>query len=60
MTTDILFKELSNKVMGMAFHIHSKLGSGLLYQASKHTLLSVFITSECKKVHVYRNRKMLL
>ncbi len=30
MTTNILFKELSYKVMGMAFNIHSKLGSGLL------------------------------
>ncbi len=30
MTTNILFKELSDKVMDLAFRIHSKLGSGLL------------------------------
>ncbi len=30
MTTNFLFKELSYKVMGIAFRIHSKLGSGLL------------------------------
>ena len=30
MTTNILFKELAYKVTGMAFRIHSKLGSGLL------------------------------
>ncbi len=30
MTTNILFKELSYTVMGMAFRVHSKLGSGLL------------------------------
>ena len=30
MTTKILFKELSYKVMGMVFKIHSELGTGLL------------------------------